>query len=116
MARGRATSPTSEIYHNVTCPFCGLLCDDLEIARTGSTLKVVKNGCARAVAGFQRTLPPATPQIAGRESTLKEAIAAAAARIKAAKLPLYGGMATDVDGCRAVVSLADSRAASSITR
>jgi formylmethanofuran dehydrogenase subunit B len=29
---------TSEVYENVTCPFCGLLCDDIEIARTGTTL------------------------------------------------------------------------------
>ena len=44
----------SELYQNVTCPFCGLLCDDLEIARTGSALKVLKNGCPRSAAGFQR--------------------------------------------------------------
>jgi phosphoribosylaminoimidazolecarboxamide formyltransferase/IMP cyclohydrolase len=52
-------------------------------------------------------LYPFEATVASGEATLEEAIAAAAARIKAAKLPLYGGMATDVDGCRAVVSLAD---------
>jgi formylmethanofuran dehydrogenase subunit B len=84
-----------------------MLCDDLEIARTGSALKVVKNGCPRSNAGFERALPAAVPLVDGKEASFEAAINAAAARIKAAKLPLYGGMATDVDGCRAVLSLAD---------
>ena len=104
---GLGGGAVSELYQNVTCPFCGLLCDDLEIARTGSTLKVVKNGCPRSNAGFERTLPAAKPMVDGKEVSLEAAIAAAAARVKAAKLPLYGGMATDVEGCRAVMSLAD---------
>ncbi len=104
---GISGGAASELYHDVTCPFCGLLCDDLEVERTGSTLKVVKNGCPRSNAGFQRVLPSAKPMVEGKETSLEAAIAAAAARIKAAALPLYGGMATDVDGARAVMSLAD---------
>ncbi len=104
---GLGVGAASELYQNVTCPFCGLLCDDLEISRTGSALKVVKNGCPRSAAGFERALPAAKPLVDGKEVSLEAAIAAAAARIKAAKLPLYGGMATDVDGARAVLSLAD---------
>jgi formylmethanofuran dehydrogenase subunit B len=104
---GLGGGAASELYENVTCPFCGLLCDDLEISRTGSALKVIKNGCPRSNAGFERTLPAATPLVDGKEASLEAAIAAAAARIKAAKLPLYSGMATDVDGARAMMSLAD---------
>jgi len=97
----------SELYQNVTCPFCGLLCDDLEIAREGTALKVLKNGCPRALAGFQRTLPAAKPMLGDKEVELNEAIEGAAALIGNAKLPLFGGMATDVDGARAMMSLAD---------
>lgn len=104
---GSGEGAASEVYQNVACPFCGLLCDDLEIARSGTTLKVAKNGCPRSVAGFERALPAAKPQVGGKDVDLKEAVGAAAAHIKAAKLPLYGGMATDVDGARAVLSLAD---------
>lgn len=104
---GSGEGPASELYHNVTCPFCGLLCDDLEVARAGHTLTVTKNGCARATAGFQRTLPAAKPKIGEREASLEEAVGAAAALIKKANLPLYGGMASDVEGARAVLSLAD---------
>lgn len=106
-AEGDAPGGAEELYHNVTCPFCGLLCDDLEIARTGSALKVTKNGCPRSTGWFQRTLPDAKPTVRGKEVSLEEAIKAAAALIKESKLPLYGGLATDVDGARAAISLAD---------
>jgi formylmethanofuran dehydrogenase subunit B len=104
-AEGEASA--SEVYHNVTCPFCGLLCDDLEVSRTGSTLKVLKNGCGRATGGFQRVLPSAKPQVRRAEVDLKTAIAAAAELIRKSSLPLYGGMASDVGGIRAIMSLAD---------
>ncbi|MGI9403790.1 MAG: formylmethanofuran dehydrogenase [Hyphomicrobium sp.] len=104
---GLGERPTSELFENVTCPFCGILCDDLEISRTGSTLKVLKNGCERAHGGFERTLPKATPMVKGKAVELHQAIEAAAALIKKAQLPLYGGVATDVDGVRAALSIAD---------
>jgi formylmethanofuran dehydrogenase subunit B len=93
-------------YTNVTCPFCGLLCDDLTVTRTGSALKV-SNGCPRATAGFQRPLPPSQPLVRDSEVTLGEAIKAAAALVRQSKLPLYGGMATDVSGQRAIMAIAD---------
>jgi len=105
-AEGDRPGEGSHTYDNVTCPFCGLLCDDLQITRTGSTLKVT-NGCPRAVAGFQRPLPPAKPQVRGAEVTLDEAVKAAADLVRQSKLPLYGGMATDVAGARAIMALAD---------
>jgi formylmethanofuran dehydrogenase subunit B len=104
---GMKEGAAAELYNNVSCPFCGLLCDDLEIRRTGATLEVIANGCPRSTAGFHRELPAAAPMVDGKEATLEAAIAAAAERIRAAKLPLYGGMGTDVDGARAVLSLAD---------
>ena len=68
---GPAEGGASEVYENVTCPFCGLLCDDIEVERTGSTIKVLKSGCPRSTAGFERVLPPAPPQIGGRDVDLK---------------------------------------------
>ncbi|WP_072376695.1 formylmethanofuran dehydrogenase [Hyphomicrobium sp. NDB2Meth4] len=101
-----ADGDATHTYENVTCPFCGLLCDDLTVTRTGSTLKV-SNGCPRATAGFQRPLPPAKPMVRDAEVTLEEAIKAAADLVRQAKLPLYGGMATDVAGQRAIMAIAD---------
>jgi len=91
----------------VTCPFCGLHCDDLSIDATGGRVLVTRNGCARAKDGFERLRPDVRPQINGRDVDLDAAIAEAARLIRGSRLPLYGGLATDVEGMRALLSLAD---------
>ena len=97
----------TELFENVACPFCGMICDDLEVERGADGLKVRTAGCGRAVAGFERKLPPSSPKIAGKDVPLAEAIAEAAKLIGGAALPLYGGLATDVEGMRAVMALAE---------
>ncbi len=100
-----------------TCPFCALLCDDL-VPGTGANanaLPVLPAGavCAKASDGFARAAAArsgaasASPQVGGRDVALAEALDAAAAIITAARLPLYGGLATDVDGMRGLLELAD---------
>ena len=95
-------------YENVACPFCGMACDDLDIglSSTGS-LKVLKNGCAKASAGFERALIEPSPQVDGKDVSLDEAVAAAAKLIRESRLPVFGGLGTDVDGMRAVMTLAE---------
>lgn len=97
----------TKTYENVTDPFCGILNDDLRIERTGTKLKVLNENAEQSAAGFERELPPASPLVDGKEVSLDEAIAAAAGLIREAQLPLYGGLATDVDGARAAISIAD---------
>jgi formylmethanofuran dehydrogenase subunit B len=101
---GRASK---ELFENVTNPFCGTLPDDLTVERTGQGLKVVNNGCSQSVAGFERKLPPSSPQIGGKDVDLAKAVKQAAKLIGKAKLPLFGGLATDVEGMRAVLALAE---------
>jgi formylmethanofuran dehydrogenase subunit B len=103
----RASRASSELYENVTCPFCGMLCDDFEIERSEAGLKVRKGGCGRSVAGFERRLPPSSPQVNGKDVELAKAVQAAAKLIGEAALPLYGGLSTDVEGMRAAVALAE---------
>jgi formylmethanofuran dehydrogenase subunit B len=103
-AGGRATH---ELFENVACPFCGLLCDDLEIENRDGALKVLKNGCWRSVAGFERKLPPSSPQIKGKDVAFAEAVKEAAALIGKANCPLFGGLATGVEGMRAAMALAE---------
>ncbi len=99
---------TDNLNHDcVACPFCGLVCDDLGVAVSGDQLQITKNGCVRAEAGFGRAIPAAAPQIGGQNVTLDAAIGEAARRLKAARLPLFGGIGTDVEGVRALLSLAD---------
>ena len=104
-AKGERAS--SELFENVTNPFCGTLPDDLSVERTDKGLKVLKNGCAKSVAGFERKLPPASPQVKGKDVDLAKAIQEAAKLIGKAALPLYGGLATDVEGMRATMALAE---------
>lgn len=99
------------IYENVTCPFCGILCDDLEISSSGSGLKVKKNGCGRAIAGFERNVSGAKPQIGGKDVSLAEAVTAAADLLSKARLPILGGLGTEVEGMRAVMTLAEKSGA-----
>jgi formylmethanofuran dehydrogenase subunit B len=97
----------SNVFEDVASPFCGTLPDDLVVERTERGLKVTKNGDARSVAGFERKLPPSAPKIGGKDVALDQAIKEAAKLIGRAKLPLYGGLATDVEGMRAVMALAE---------
>jgi formylmethanofuran dehydrogenase subunit B len=95
-------------YENVACPFCGMACDDLEIGPSGSGgLKVLKNGCVKSRSGFERPLIEPSPQIDGKDVPLSEAIAEAAKLIRESRLPVFGGLGTDVDGMRAVMPLAE---------
>jgi formylmethanofuran dehydrogenase subunit B len=104
-----ASAPTAAAIHhdNVPCPFCGLLCDDLQVAANGAALKVLSTTCGKATSGFERIRPAAVPQIAGRAVSQAEAVAEAAYLISRARLPLFGGMASDVEGARATMALAD---------
>ncbi len=93
---------------DVTCPFCGLLCDDLEVeSKTDGELVMKKNGCDKAINGFGQDQAPAVPAINGKQVSLDEAVKKAAKIIKASSYPLFSGMATDVSGVRAVIQLAD---------
>ena len=105
--KSRGERATSELFKNVTSPFCGTLPDDLVVERTEQGLKLVKGGCATSIAGFERRLPPASPQVSGKDVSLDEAVKQAAKLIGKAKLPMFGGLAADVEGMRAVLALAD---------
>lgn len=94
-------------FTEVPSPFCGLGTDDLKIKVDGTSVKVMQNGCAVNTPGFEAPLGDTRPRIDGRKTTLKAAIKKAAEIVSAAELPVFGGLATDVEGMRAVLSLAD---------
>ena len=101
-------SPAPDDIRDVTCPFCGLACDDLVIGVSGERLAVRANGCAISIPAFEAS-PPAktTPQIAGRDATLAQAAAEAARLLRDAREPLFAGLGTDVAGARAIARLAE---------
>ncbi len=103
--------PFAQNLSNVTCPFCGLACDDLTLAKSALGLSVMKNGCAIAATSFRELgssdALKAAPRLSGRATTLNHAIAAAANILADAKAPLITGFGTDVGGARATLALAD---------
>lgn len=98
---------------SVTCPFCGLLCDDLTVQRDAAgSLNISENGCARAVTFFERPVAAPSPRIQGKPVALDAAITKAAEILSQAKQPLLAGLGTDVQGMRAVMNLAEASRAS----
>jgi len=90
----------------VCCPFCGLLCDDLQVVQRDDRAQVASAGCARAISLFDA---PAQGQalVAGKPVDLSTALRAAAEILQHARRPLVGGLACDVTGHRAALALAE---------
>jgi formylmethanofuran dehydrogenase subunit B len=91
----------------VPSPFCGIGTDDLSVKVDGLALKVTANGCAVNTPAFEQAITDTKPRVDGKEVSLEVAAAKAAALLKDTKLPVIGGCATDVNGMRALLALAD---------
>lgn len=94
-------------FTEVPSPFCGIGTDDLTIRVDGVSLKVIENGCAVNTPAFEQAITDTSPRVDGKEVSLDVAIAAAAVLLKDTRLPVIGGCATDVNGMRALLALAD---------
>ena len=104
------TAPAGQPW---TCPFCPLSCDGFRIAPAARPT-LVDSGCPRAAAAlshFGASPSSAAPRRDGRPADPASAIAAAAAILAASRQPLFGGLATDVAGMRALYRLADASGA-----
>lgn len=91
----------------VPSPFCGIGTDDLTIQVNGVSLKVVENGCAVNSPAFEQAITDTGARVDGKEVSLEAAVAKAAALLKDTNQPVIGGCATDVNGMRALLALAD---------
>lgn len=103
---------TATIWHDVASPFCGIASDDLTVEVTGNQVKVLANGDAVTLAGFETPIQETQPRINGKEVTLKQAISHIAETLRQTKQPLIAGLATDLNGARAAMALADKSGAS----
>jgi formylmethanofuran dehydrogenase subunit B len=91
----------------VPSPFCGIGTDDLSIQVDGLALKVTASGCAVNTPAFEQAIADTNPRIAGKTVSFQAAVIKAAALLTETKQPVIGGCATDVNGMRALLSLAD---------
>ena len=87
------------IVSDVVCPFCGCLCDDLELEVEGDRVVRVQNGCSLAEATFMHDTRLPTPirrtKSGWEDISYDEAIKETAAILKEADRPLlYGWSST----------------------
>jgi len=94
---------------NITCPFCGLACDDLSIDTAQDQLKVSKGQCSINARAYQLADKSGivSARVNNRKTSLREAINTAAEFLRSAESPLFSGLITDVNGMRSVMQLAD---------
>ncbi|WNB76588.1 formylmethanofuran dehydrogenase subunit B [Methylomonas koyamae] len=95
----------------VPSPFCGIGTDDLTIRVEGVNLKVTANGCAANTPAFEQPIGDLSPRVQGQAVDLATAAAKAAELLRGTKQPAIGGCATDVNGMRALLALADKAGA-----
>ncbi len=95
----------------VPSPFCGIGTDDLSIQVDGESLQVIENGCRINTPNFEQVITDRCPRIKGKDVSLEMAVAEAANLLKDTKQPVIGGCATDVNGMRALMALADKNSA-----
>ncbi|MGH7410157.1 MAG: formylmethanofuran dehydrogenase subunit B, partial [Candidatus Methylomirabilis sp.] len=61
------------VVKGVTCPFCGVTCDDLEVHIVDGKIKEVKNACVLGKDTFMHHLEGwATPRIRGKPASVDE--------------------------------------------
>lgn len=96
------------LHTAVVCPFCPLLCDDLEIADEGGRLELRAGGCREARTRLAQLEPAGEPSVRGERRSYDEALAHAAALLARARQPLISGLGCDVDGIRAALRLAET--------
>ncbi len=103
----KTSNSAATITRDVPCPFCGILCDDLVIQNQGETLKILENGCPKAISAFETKLVATSPKINGTTASLDDAISAMSDILKNSRTPLISGLGTDAGGMRQVMHLAD---------
>jgi formylmethanofuran dehydrogenase subunit B len=95
------------LINDVPSPFCGVGTDDLSIQVDGIAIKVNENGCSVNTPAFEQAIGDVNPRIAGKTVSFQEAVTRSAELLINTKQPVIGGCATDVNGMRALLSLAD---------
>ncbi len=95
----------------VPSPFCGIGADDLSVQVDGNSVKVTANGCTVNTPAFEQSITDTSARVNGEEVSLGLAIAKAADLLRASNQPIMGGCASDVNGMRGVMAVADKAGA-----
>lgn len=104
-----APAATPEPREGVVCPFCGLYCDDLGIEMRPRDVApvVTAKGCKLSKTRFAAVAAEDSPRIDGKKADFGEACDRAAKLLHKSDQPLVAGLAADIGGVKAAMSLAD---------
>lgn len=100
-----------DIIENATCTFCGCVCDDIKLHTDGHQIHKAEKACVLGKAWFlhhtaEHKYPDAI--VDGKETSVDEAIEAAADLLAAADMPLVYGMSnTTCEAQKECVAMAD---------
>lgn len=95
-------------HPDTLCPFCGLGCGDIGIDQDDSGIAPRPTGCPQADRLFRRSMAvPTDARMGGAAVSVENAVAEAARLLSASRAPLITGLATDVDGVLAALTLAE---------
>jgi formylmethanofuran dehydrogenase subunit B len=95
---------------DVVCPFCGCLCDDIEITVTDGKIEEIKNACAISRSKFlnHHKNRVKTPTINNKKDTLKKTVKKAVEILRNAKRPLvYGLSSTECGAISKAIEIAE---------
>ncbi|MCR4427987.1 MAG: formylmethanofuran dehydrogenase subunit B [Caldiserica bacterium] len=94
---------------NATCPFCGCLCDDVQVVVEDGKIIEVKNGCSISKTLFtHHHSEDLYPEVKGKKTDLEGAIKEATSILKEARFPLIFGLSmTNCEAQRKAVELAE---------
>jgi formylmethanofuran dehydrogenase subunit B len=99
--------PMNSKLTNVTCPACGLLCDDIVVSsvQQGAT---IENACAKGITFFNTNISNSSATIAGKPVDITQALLRAAEILNASKKAIFAGLSTDLAGFRAAYQTAQT--------
>ena len=97
-------------YTDIVCPFCGCLCDDLEVTITDGHIESVKNACTISRSKFMNHHENrlTAPTVKGKEETLENTVKRAVEILAGARRPLiYGLSSTECGAIGKAIEIAE---------
>ncbi len=95
---------------DIVCPFCGCLCDDLEVTITDGHIESVKNACTISRSKFMNHHENrlTAPTVKGKEETLETTVKRAVEILAGARRPLiYGLSSTECGAIGKAIEIAE---------
>ena len=93
---------------NFTCPFCSLLCDDIQLTvNNNNNFKQLNSNCSILSHSLKKKIKDQFACINGKKINITKAINSLSSLLKKSKATLFAGMGTDIKGTKATLKIAD---------